>query len=275
MKSPALMRLADVLAAIGPRIVACSGGIDSMLLATVAHRAAPDHTIMAHAISAAVPREASERVRFWAAREFWNLEQISSGEFEDEQYLSNPLNRCYFCKSHLYTTLADVKTRLQTHSRTHTLLSGANLDDLGEYRPGLQAAAEWSVRHPFIEAQSTKADIRAMARDLGLPFAEIPASPCLASRLYTGTRVTASRLRAVEAGEALIRRAAQIDVVRCRVREQQLLIEVCAEDRSKITTGILDQLVKEVGGIESSIATVALDPKPYRSGRAFVPAPAY
>src|SRR5690606_35929111 len=134
---------------------------------------------------------------------------VTTGEFQSEDYLSNPSNRCYHCKSNLYSSLEQLAG---TVSGGTTLLSGANLDDLGEYRPGLMAAAEKQVRHPFIEAGIDKAMIRAIARHLKLPFAELPASPCLASRLYTGTRVTPARLRAVEVSEMLVRENAGIAV---------------------------------------------------------------
>jgi uncharacterized protein len=244
-----------------------------MLLATVAHRAAPHDTTVAHAVSPAVPAEGTERVRAWAAHEGWRLEVIASGEFDDEQYLSNPVNRCYFCKSHLYTTLSGIAARLQKESRNHRLLSGANLDDLGEYRPGLVAASEHEARHPFVEAKITKAEIRQMARALDLQFAELPASPCLASRLYTGTRVTAARLKAIEAGEALIRRATGLDVVRCRLREQDLMIEVMGKDRPRITADLIAAVASETRTHEPSIRSVVLDSESYRPGRAFVGVP--
>src|SRR5207249_1462817 len=116
----------------------------------------------------------------------WQLQLVHSREFDDEQYLANPRNRCFHCKRHLYGELAALSARLPEFEGW-TLLSGANLDDLGEYRPGLEAAAERAVRHPFIETGIGKAQIRAIARVAGLSFSELPASPCLASRLYTGT----------------------------------------------------------------------------------------
>jgi len=189
-------RLDAVLEKLAPRIIACSGGIDSLLLATIAFRSAPGETRIAHAISPAVPQEATQRVCDWAAHEGWQVEWVQSGEFEDERYLSNPVNRCYYCKSNLYHSLQQLN-QLQTGGAV--MMSGANLDDLGEYRPGLIAAEENSVHHPYIEAEIDKASIRAIARQLALPFSEIPASPCLASRLYTDTRVTSDRLAATAA----------------------------------------------------------------------------
>lgn len=272
-----LPALQELLTGITPRVIACSGGIDSLLLATIAHRQDATATIVAHALSPAVPGEATARVKAWAEREGWALTLVRSGEFQSEAYLSNPVNRCYHCKTSLYDTLGNLAATLKsdaTLSMTATLLSGANLDDLGEYRPGLIAASEHGVRHPFVEAGIGKSTIRAIARRLGLPFAELPASPCLASRLYTGTRVTATRLAAIEAGEALIRRDTGIGVVRCRLREQEMIVEVDDGDRDKLSDTLLGAVFATVRALEPGIAGVRVDPKPYRPGRSFVGTPA-
>jgi uncharacterized protein len=260
-----------VLAAIPRRIVACSGGVDSMLLATLAHRADPNGTVIAHDVTPAVPEAATDRVRAHAATEGWELELVHSDEFGDEDYLSNPRNRCFHCKRHLYGELADLSARLP-RCAGWTVLSGANLDDLGEYRPGLDAAAQRGVRHPFIEAAMGKAEIRATARTLGLAFADLPASPCLASRLYTGTRVTPGRLRAVELGEQRVRALTAVNVVRCRVREGSVLIEVSDDDRRHISAAVIDEVAATMRSVEPSLATVLLDADPYRPGRAFTAA---
>jgi uncharacterized protein len=150
------------------------------------------------------------------------------------------------------------------------LLSGANMDDLHEYRPGLEAAREFGVRHPYIEAAMGKREIRALARELALPFSELPASPCLASRLYTGTAITPARMRAVETGEGLIRLRRGIEVVRCRLRGNDMLIEVPLEDQAKIDSNLLDEVFAVVAEELPQIGTVRLDPQPYKSGRAFL-----
>lgn len=262
-----MQRLQDVLDEWSPRMIACSGGIDSVLLATIAFRSAPAQTRIAHAISPAVPQEATQRVRDWAEHEGWNVEWVQPGEFDDERYLSNPVNRCYYCKSNLYQSLQQLN---QLPIGNTVLMSGANLDDLGEYRPGLIAAEERNVQHPYIQAQIDKATIRAIARHLALPFSEIPASPCLASRLYTGTRVTSNRLAAVEAGEQLLRQRAGIDVVRCRVREREMTIEVTEKDRERITMELLNDVQAAALQQGLQLDRVALDAKPYFPGRAFL-----
>lgn len=259
--------LEAVLASIAARTVACSGGVDSMLLATVAHRAEPAATLVAHDVTPAVPSAATARVVAHAFHQGWTLQLVRSGEFEDEAYLSNPVNRCFHCKHHLYQTLA----RLGGDGE-RTLLSGANLDDLGEYRPGLDAAARRGVRHPFIEAGMGKAEIRRTARALNLDFAELPASPCLASRLYTGTRVTVARLKAVEIGEELLRALTSVAVVRCRIRGDAVLVEVPAGDRHRVGSEALGRVESAMRAVEPSLTGVTLDDAPYRPGRAFVAA---
>jgi uncharacterized protein len=241
-----------------------------MLLATLAHRQQQGTTTVAHAISPAVPGEATQRVKDWAVREGWRLEIRVSGEFDSEDYLSNPVNRCYYCKSKLYDSLSHIGRAAGAGA---VVMSGANTDDLGEYRPGLGAAEEFHVRHPYIEAGVDKSAIRSIARELGLPFAEIPASPCLASRLYTGTRVTAQRLRAVEESEAMIRSLTGIDVVRCRIRADEMIIEVSAADRLQITQSLLHRVEQTATRHGLPLRAVRLDARPYRPGRAFVGTP--
>src|SRR5882757_3769226 len=162
--------------------VAVSGGVDSMTLAVVAHRTRHAATTMFHAVSPAVPPEATDRVRRYARREGWDLQVFDAGEFGDANYLSNPVNRCFHCKTHLYGAIAD--------RTSATLLSGTNIDDLGDFRPGLAAARTFDVRHPLVEVGIDKAAIRAISSDLGLrDLAELPAAPCLASRVETGIAI--------------------------------------------------------------------------------------
>jgi len=259
-------RLSAIFDDCGPLIIACSGGIDSLLLATLAHRYDPTTTVVAHTVTPAVPSAGTARVVTHARSEGWNLEIVRSNEFDDERYLSNPTNRCYYCKTNLYDAVVAL-THLESAAPRATIVSGANLDDLGEYRPGLIAADENHVRHPYIEADMGKADIRSLARHLGLDEAELPAEPCLASRLYTGTRVTEARLRAIELGEAVLRAAGSL-VVRCRVRDHDVLVEVPDEDRIAITPGLLNDVLRAMQAAEPEICTVSLDERPYRPGQA-------
>ena len=259
-------RLAGVLDAIPSRIVACSGGIDSLLLATVTHRHDPKATVVAHTVTPAVPGEGTARVIDYAKREGWNLSIVRSDEFSDERYLSNPTDRCYFCKTHLYDAVDAIRGEIDDANAV--VLSGANLDDLSDYRPGLIAADEHSVRHPYVEAEISKADIRALAHDLSLVEAELAASPCLASRLYTGTRVTPGRLKAVEAGEAVVRRRAEIDVARCRLRDDDVLIEVPDDLRGRVAADVVADVELAMRSVYPQLGTVQLDANPYKQGRA-------
>ncbi len=259
-------RLRAVVDRRAPCWIACSGGIDSLLLATLAHRWAADQTVVVHAISPAVPEAATQRVRDWASREGWNLRVLDAGEYADPRYRANPVDRCYYCKSHLYETLAALR---RARGRAEgTLLSGTNRDDLHEYRPGLRAAAEAGVVHPFVEAGIGKEEIRRIARALDLPFAELPASPCLASRFYTGTPVAADVLRAVDRAEHAIRTLTGIRVVRCRIRDDWMWIETEAADRAAIDQRVLAEAEKVVRAATAKIVRVVLDPDPYASGRA-------
>jgi uncharacterized protein len=274
-----IKKLNSIFSKMGPRIVAASGGLDSLLLATLSHRADPDRTLVAHGSSPAVPKEAQERLKKFAKEHGWNLVCVKTDEFDDEAYLGNPYDRCYFCKTHLYGLLKQLQydatkknfSRLRHRTgQACVILSGANIDDLGEHRPGLRAAAEAGVRHPFIEAGIGKADIRGIARDLGLPFWDLAASPCLASRIYTGTRITPERLALVDAAEIRLRKLTGAKVVRCRLKERRMLVEVPADDRKKFKPAVLDVLRKELLNNGSNLNELILDEKPYRPGRAFV-----
>jgi pyridinium-3,5-biscarboxylic acid mononucleotide sulfurtransferase len=262
-----LVRLEELLDSIPQRIVACSGGVDSVLLATVAHRQNPRATVVAHTVTPAVPSADTARVVAAAGAENWRLELIRSSEFDDERYLNNPTNRCYFCKSHLYSALDALVESLDV-AESVTVLSGANVDDLGEYRPGLKAAAEHHVRHPYVEVGMGKRDIRSVAGWLGLSVAELPASPCLSSRFYTGTRIDPVRLHAVEIGEATLSETTGIGVVRCRVRGDDVLVEVPVADRHRVSAEHLALIVDAMRAVDPKLASVALDDNPYRPGRA-------
>lgn len=259
------------LSGVPSRTIACSGGVDSMLLSTVAHRHDPAGTLIVHDVTPAVSPAATARVVAHADAEGWRLRLIRSPEFDDERYLSNPRNRCYLCKTHLYDTMAAVADVAGTAGSV--LLSGANIDDLGEYRPGLRAAEEHGVRHPYVELGIDKADIRMLARQLGLGFADLAASPCLASRLYTGTRVTPALLRAVDVGEELLRAHTRIDVVRCRVERTVVRVEVQAQDRPLVDGELLKTVLATMRTIAPTLTSIVLDARDYRPGRAFTLTP--
>ena len=217
--------LQRVLDDIGRVAVAVSGGVDSMTLAVVAHRTLGDGSKMVHAVSAAVPRDATARVERYARREGWRLEIIDAGELLDSRYVSNPVNRCYFCKTNLYSTIAPL-----VGSGT-TIVSGTNTDDLGDFRPGLAAASEHAVRHPWVECGTDKSAVRAISAGLGLDdLAELPAAPCLSSRVETGIAIDPKVLQAIDGCERLVRDATGAATVRCRVRRDAVVVEL--DDRT-------------------------------------------
>lgn len=200
--------------------IAVSGGVDSLTLATFAHRRSASDISVYHAVSPAVPQEATERIRSLAAQEGWALTITGAGEFEDRRYRDNPHDRCYFCKSNLYD-------RIRTLT-VDPIASGANCDDLGDYRPGLIAAAQRDVVHPMIEAGLTKADVRCLSADLGLgEIAELPAQPCLSSRVETGIAIDAADLAFIEATEReLARLAGNRATLRCRITRAGVVVEI-------------------------------------------------
>ncbi len=259
--------LEDILAGIGGVAVAVSGGVDSTTLAAVAHRRLDGGAEMWHAVSPAVPAEATARVRALAAREGWDLHTVDAGEFADEDYLANPVDRCFYCKTNLYATIARHTGR--------TIVSGANLDDLGDYRPGMNAAADHGVRHPYVEAGIGKGCVRAIAAALGLgELARLPASPCLSSRIETGLRVDAATLDLVHGVETLVSRwLAERDLlpgaVRCRIRRDGIAVELDPAGLSAVTGSVsVRALVVELIGERGHGAAVRFEP--YRQGSAFL-----
>ncbi len=215
----AMARLSAALQAHGDVVVAVSGGVDSLTLAAFAFEALAARATLVHAVSPAVPAAATARVKGFAGERGASLVLLDAGEFADEAYRANPSNRCYFCKSHLYDA---IRARFKT-----TIVSGANLDDLSDYRPGLLAARERDVHHPFVEAGITKARVRELARHLGLgEIAELPSAPCLSSRVETGIRIEASALALIDAIEVEIREKLRPATVRCRVRPRGLVVEI-------------------------------------------------
>ncbi len=264
MPSP-LDRLHAVLLPMGRVAVAVSGGIDSLTLATAAGRALGTAAAMHHATSPAVPPEATERTRALAATEGWRLDVFDAGEFSDPQYRANPANRCFFCKTSLYGAVAARVAGVEQ------ILSGTNLDDLGEYRPGLEAAREHGVRHPFVEAGIDKATVRALARELGLgALSELPSAPCLSSRVETGLRIEAPVLAMVHAAERLVGARLRPRTVRARVRAAGVVIEL---DEASLARSAPEQpalreelaALARAAGVAGPVGFAA-----YRNGSAFL-----
>jgi len=260
--------LEQVLDGLGEAAVAVSGGVDSLTLAVLAgRRLGAERVLMMHAVSPAVPPEATERVRAMGEAEGWRLQVIDAGEFADPRYRANPANRCFFCKTSLYGAIA-ARTDRQ-------VLSGANTDDLTEYRPGLDAAREHGVRHPYLEAGLDKATVRALARSLGLEeTAELPASPCLSSRIETGIAIDPEELAAVHRAETLLQRALKPRTVRCRVRAAGVVLELDAETLARLEPEAREGLSRDVAALmPPGLAGRGVRFEPYRTGSAFLVTP--
>ena len=263
---PGVAALERVLGEIDRVAVAVSGGVDSMTLAVVAHRVLGGSATMLHAVSAAVPADATERVVRYARREGWRLERIDAGELHDARYVANPVNRCYFCKTNLYSTIAPLA------GAGATIVSGTNTDDLGDFRPGLAAAAEHAVRHPYVECGIGKSTVRAIAARLGLDdLAELPAAPCLSSRVETGIAIDPAVLKAIDACERMVRNATGAATVRCRVRRAAVVVEL-----DDVALSALDAPARAVlaGELDQRMAAAGVSRtvrfEPYRMGSAFL-----
>jgi uncharacterized protein len=254
MSEPAL---AAVLTGLPGLTIAVSGGVDSMTLAHAAHRIGLTGLTVVHAVSPAVPAMASARVRDHASRFGWQLRELDAGEFDDPEYRANPVNRCYFCKTNLYARIAGA-----IHG---PIASGANLDDLSDYRPGLTAAAEHGVRHPFVEARMDKRAVRMLARDFGLDdVAELPAQPCLSSRVETGIPISAADLAFIDRMERLLAPLLPRGTdLRCRVTHDGNVVEASAANSE-------DKVHDVARALCETESRIFLGVRPYRRGAAFL-----
>lgn len=241
--------------------VAFSGGVDSTFVLKVAFDALGAENVLAvtgvsGSVSSAELDDAKSFAELIGARHV----MIDPGEFQDPNYLANPTNRCYYCKSSLYATMAGV----MKERAISVALNGTNTDDLGDYRPGLKAAEEFEVLSPCVEAGLSKAEVRVLSRALGLPTHDKPAAPCLSSRVQYGESITLEKLRMIERAEAYLH---SIGVRECRVRHHHYLarIEVSQEWIEKLSASPLrDTIDLALRGI--GYHYVAMDLRGFRSG---------
>lgn len=254
--------LADWLRAHERVAIGFSGGVDSAYLAVFARR-----TLGANNVLAIIGRSASYPAEQWATArhvaDSFDVEvlELDTDEMNDPRYAANPANRCYFCKTELWGKLIPAATE----RGFATVVDGTNADDVGGYRPGMQAAKENAVASPLAEVGFTKAEIRARSRALGLPTWQQPASPCLSSRLPYGTSVTPERLRLIERAERAVRALGVAGDMRVRYHDDVARVELAP---AELTRWLEPRRAEALRAAVSSAGfpRVALDLRGFRSG---------
>jgi uncharacterized protein len=259
-----LEKLRTLLKSCGSCLVAYSGGVDSVFLARVAHEVLGGRALAAIADSPSLPRRELAEALDIAKQFGFPVRILQTQEFANENYTANPANRCYFCKHELFEEL----TPLARAENFAVIAYGENASDAGDFRPGAQAAAEFQVRAPLKEAGLTKAEIRELSAQLGLPTADKPQMACLSSRVPYGETVTPEKLRMIEQAEYILRDLGFHDV---RVRHHEMQkqnfarIELApAEIPALLVNGKLATVAEELKKI--GYAHVTLDLQGYRRG---------
>ncbi len=241
-------------------LVAYSGGVDSAVVAQAAWSALGDRALAVTGVSDSLAAGELEQAQATAATIGIPHRVVRTSEFINPSYTANAADRCFHCKTELYGQLVEVAASWGAA----VILNGANLDDRGDYRPGMQAARDFAVLSPLIECGYTKADVRAVARWWGLPVWEKPASPCLSSRVAYGEEVTPERLRMIDAAEQFLRESG-LSIVRVRYHRGDLArIEVPVDRLATLTDmglGRIVQRFKEIG-----FRFVTVDIEGFRSG---------
>ena len=256
-----LEELKNIFAEMEKALIAYSGGIDSTLVAKVAYDVLGDKALAITAVSPSLLPEDLEDARIQAEVIGICHEEVKTNEMENQNYTSNPINRCYFCKSELHDTLKPLALK-----RGYSyVVDGVNAEDLRDYRPGIQAAKERGARSPLAEVGMSKFEVRQLAKDLDLPWWDKPAQPCLSSRFPYGEEITLEKLQRVGRGERYLR---DLGLKNLRVRSDKdtARIEILPEKiKEFILTTDLPQLVGKFR--EFGFIYVTLDLEGYRSGK--------
>lgn len=242
-------------------IVAYSGGVDSTLVAKIAWDILGDRALAVTAVSPSLMPEELEAAQVQAATIGICQELVETREMDNPNYTSNPVNRCYFCKSELHDTL---KPLARDRSYGY-VIDGVNADDLQDYRPGIQAAKERGARSPLAEVGITKMEVRQISQYLGLPWWDKPAQPCLSSRFPYGEEITIAKLQRVGRGEMYLRRLGYQNL-RVRSQGDTARIELPPERIQEFVSNVdLPQLVSAFQSY--GFDCVTLDLEGYRSGK--------
>ncbi|MEG3436956.1 ATP-dependent sacrificial sulfur transferase LarE [Pannus brasiliensis CCIBt3594] len=264
MDSPLLEkldRLRTLFRSMEKALIAYSGGVDSTLVAKVAYDVLGSRALAITAVSPSLLPEELEEAITQTDHIGIAHELIETAEMENPDYTSNPVNRCYFCKSELHDTLKP----LAIERGYHYVIDGVNADDLSDYRPGIQAAKERGARSPLAELQITKAEVRQLSRYLNLPWWDKPAQPCLSSRFPYGEEITLAKLQRVGRAEMYLRKMGYRNL-RVRSSEDSARIELPVEQiREFIINTDLPTLVAAFQ--ELGFVYVTLDLEGYRSGK--------
>lgn len=256
------LRLVSLLKSGGPVAVAFSGGVDSAVVARASWEAFGDAAVAVTAVSPSLAASELKTAREVAAAIGIRHVELTTEEFERPEYQANAGNRCFFCKDTLYTVAGEKLTELGVSG----LVNGANTDDLGDHRPGMQAAQQHQVGSPLIEAGLNKSRVRELARFWNLAVADKPASPCLSSRIAYGVEVTAERVRRVEAAEAFLKELISADELRVRLEAGELArIELPLSMVAQVVEASLrEQIVASLRDL--GFQRVTLDLEGFRSG---------